>query len=284
MKHRKILAAAAAMMLAVCGCGQTGEVNVEALLEKAEQTMEQVESISAEMQMDMTMGMAGGESVESITKTTIQTQQEPLRMQMDMTVLIDGEEEVSQMQMYALEEAGMLKTYMYSGDTWYTETMDMDALAQYNAEENMDLYLDCISKAKAEGTETVSGTKTTKISGVITGEDIEEAMEVSGIAESALSLGVSTDMLADMYAELGELPLCLWIDDDGYVWKYELDMTAIMQQIMDFSMAAMGMAETDTGIQIEKAMVRMECLSFNDVAEIEIPAEALDGHTHIAAE
>ena len=104
---------------------------------------------------------------------------------------------------------------------------------------------------------------------------MEDALEASGMTTSAESMGITEEMMQEMYADLGDLPISLWIDGEGYVRKYEMDMTEMMQKIMDESMKAMGMAEEDIAIDIEKTSVVMVCSDFNDVEEIEIPADAL---------
>lgn len=272
MKLRKILAAAAAMTLALTGCGGSGtDTAAEALLQQAKETMASVNSMASEMIMEMDMGMEG-EVLETTTVATILTQQEPLRMQMEMAMQMDDGTEMEEMQMFAMEEDGKLKTYLYSADTWYEETLEMGELDQYNAEENMDLYLDNIENFKADGGEKIDGVETTKISGVITGEAMEEALAASGMENSAASMGMTEEQLKAMYGELGDLPISLWIDGEGYVRKYEMDMTEMMQKIMDSSMEAMGMTEADIAIDIAKTSITMVCGQFDQVGEIEIPA------------
>ena len=276
MKFRKILAVAAAVTVFATGCGGSNmdTAEIEALLSQAKATMAEVKSMEADMTMEMDMAMAG-EVLETTTVAHILTRQEPLKMKMEMSMQMDDGTSMEEMLMYAVEEDGKLKTYMYSADMWYAETLELGELDQYNAEENMDLYLDNIMDYKAEGEETIDGTKTTKITGVITGDAMEEALDASGMASSAESMGVTEEMMREMYAELADLPISLWIDAEGYVWKYEMDMTEMMQKIMDESMKAMGMAEEDIAIDIEKTSVMMVCSDFNEVEEIEIPADAL---------
>lgn len=271
MKLRKRLAAAAAMTLALTGCGGSGADTAEALLQQAKETMASVNSMASEMTMEMDMGMEG-EVLETTTVATILTQQEPLRMQMKMAMQMDDGTEMEEMQVFALEEDGKLKTYLYSADTWYEETLEMGELDQYNAEENMDLYLDNIENFKADGGEKIDGVETAKISGVITGEAMEEALAASGMESSAASMGVTEEQLKAMYGDLGDLPISLWIDEAGYVRKYEMDMTEMMQKIMDSSMEAMGMTEADIAIDIAKTSITMVCGQFDQVGEIEIPA------------
>ena len=276
MKWKKMLAAAAAMTLFVSGCGGStmDTAEIEALLSQAKTTMATVESMAAEMTMEMDMDM-NGEPMETTTVASIRSQQNPLRMAMDMSMVMSDGTEIDQMQMYALEEGGHLKTYMSTADLWYAETMEMGELSQYNAEENLDLYLDNITETTAGRAEEIDGTKTTKISGVITGDAMEEAIAGSGLTASAQSLGISEEMMAAMYEELDDLPISLWIDGEGYVRKYEMDMTEMMQKIMAESMKAMGASEEDLPVKIEKTVISMVCSEFNAIEEIEIPEEAL---------
>lgn len=276
MKWKKMLAAAAAMTLFVSGCGGStmDTAEMEALLSQAKTTMAAVESMAAEMTMEMDMDM-NGEPMETTTVASIRSQQNPLRMAMDMSMVMSDGTKIDQMQMYALEEDGHLKTYMSTADLWYAETMEMGELSQYNAEENLDLYLDNITEITAGREEEIDGTKTTKISGVITGDAMEEAIAGSGLTASAQSLGISEEMMAAMYEELDDLPISLWIDGEGYVRKYEMDMTEMMQKIMAESMKAMGASEEDLPVKIEKTVISMVCSEFNAIEEIEIPEEAL---------
>ena len=104
---------------------------------------------------------------------------------------------------------------------------------------------------------------------------MEEAIDGSGLTASAQSLGISEEMMAAMYEELDDLPISLWIDGEGYVRKYEMDMTEMMQKIMAESMKAMGASEEDLPVKIEKTVISMVCSEFNAIEEIEIPEEAL---------
>ena len=85
-------------------------------------------------------------------------------MKMEMSMQMDDGTAMEEMLMYAVEEDGKLKTYMYSADMWYAETLELGELNQYNAEENMDLYLEHITDLKSMAQEEVNGIQTTKIS------------------------------------------------------------------------------------------------------------------------
>ena len=289
MKCRKILAAAAALTLFATGCGGSNvdTAEVEKLLSQAQETMATVESMAAEMTMEMDMGM-NGETIETTTLARIRSQQEPLKMAMEMSMVMSDGTEIDQMQMYAVEEGGHLHTYMAMEDMWYAETMELDAMNQYNADENMDLYLNNITDITSAKQEKVNDIQTTKISGIITGDAMEKALADSGMTASAQSMGITEEMMEDIYKELADLPISLWIDAEGYVRKYEMDMTEMMQKLMDTSMEAVGSAETENSItiDIEKTAITMVCGDFNAVEDIEIPEAALglSAGEHIHAE
>lgn len=278
MKLSKMFAAAiaAVMTISAAGCGSTPVMEtaeVEELLTLSQETMASVESMAAEMTMEMDMSM-GDETMETTTVANILTKQNPLLMQMDMSVVMEDGSEAQQMVMYAEEVDGKLQTYVSSADTWYGQTMELGELGQYDAEANMELYLNNIESFTATAEEEINGTKTTKIEGIITGEAMEKAITESGMADSAASMGVTEAQLQEMYADLGDLPITLWIDGEGYVLKYEMDMTEMMQKIMQKAMEAVGGAETELSVKIEKTSISMVCSDFNNVGEIIIPDEA----------
>lgn len=275
--NKKFLAVAAAMAMAftAAGCGGNGgnaggsdSTDVEALLTKAQETMDSVESMA--MDMDMEIGMAmGEESIDMVTSAKILAVNEPLKMKMDMSVDM-GEMGSQSMQMYAEEKDGQFLTYTNADGAWYAQSVTADSLAQYNAEGNMDLYLKNISNFSKTGEEDINGVTASKIEGVLTGDAMKEAIEESGVLSSVENMGLSAEDIEAIYSS--DLPLAMWIDADGYVVKYEMDMTAMMQTVMDQAMANAGEAAGDVKIEISKTTISMTCKDFNAV-EVEIPAE-----------
>lgn len=278
--NKRFLAVAAALTMAFtavgCGGGNGGgggsdTSEVEALLTKAQETMDGVDSMATEMSMEISMAM-GEESMDMVTKANILTTADPMKMQMDMTMEVGGDaSQTQEMQMFAEEKDGQFVTYMNVAGAWYAQNVSADDLSQYNAEGNMDLYLNNISNFSKTGEESINGTTASKIEGVITGDAMKEAVEDSGVLSSVESMGLSAEDIEAIYSN--DLPLTMWIDADGYVVKYELDMTAMMQGIMDQAMASAGLTEEDGAITISKTFVSMTCKDFNAV-EVTIPAEA----------
>ena len=276
---KKFLAVAAAMTMAfaAAGCGGgdnsgnaggSDSADEEALLTKAQERLRYNKAFFLR-NMEISMAM-GEESIDMITNAKVLTVNEPLKMQMDMSMDM-GEMGSQDMQMFAEEKDGQFVTYINMDGAWYAQSATAESLAQYDADANMDLYLKNISGFSKTGEEDVNGKTASKIEGVLTGDAMKEAIQDSGALSSVENMGLSTEDMEALYSS--DLPLTMWIDADGYVVKYEMDMTAMMQAVMDQAMASAGAEAGDAKIEISKTAVSMICKDFNAV-EVEIPAEA----------
>lgn len=276
MKLRKrvfagILAGAMALMMAGCG-GTTADTSadggVEALLQKADETMAGVTSMSSHM--DMVMDMTLDEEVYSTsTSATIEGFYDPVKMKMDMSMSINGEE-LQSYAMYVAQDGDTVTSYMNMAGAWYAQPVDISSLSQYNAQENMSIYLENLETFSEAGTEEINGQSATIIEGVLTGDSMKEAIASSGIDSMSTELGMTEEEMDSLFASMGDMPVKLWITEDGYVVKYELDMTAVMAGLMG-SMSA----EESGGMEFTKTLITMTCDNFNAVEDFEIPAEAL---------
>lgn len=269
MKFRKrFLAAAMTMAMAVgmAGCGgDAAGVDVETLLKTANETMASVKSYSADMTMVFDMAMGEEKAATEVT-ASMETMTDPLKLKMDMSTKMNGEE-LQALQMYALQDGETATSYINVGGQWVQQPVSPDDLAQYNAEQNMDLYLNNLSNFSATGTETINDKETTVVEGVLTGDAMKEAMATSGLDSATASMGMSAEEVASMIE--GDMPVKLWITEDGYVMQYDLDMTQIMQSMMT------AMAEgQDAGLTINAASIKMTCNNYNAIEDIELPAEA----------
>ncbi|MBR4015458.1 MAG: hypothetical protein IKI88_04545, partial [Anaerotignum sp.] len=125
--------------------------------------------------------------------------------------------------------------------------------------------------------DTLNGKSTTKVRGVISGEAMKEAIADSGIGSLAASFGVAEEDMEAVYGDMKDLPVTLWIDEEGYVLKYELDMKDMMQKMMDYTMSALTeQMDQEIKLDVTKTMIIVTCDNFNEVKEIVIPEEALN--------
>lgn len=278
MKQSKRLAAGMLsgvlmVTLAACGGGTTKDATAD--IQAATEKMNALESMDATMVMEMDMSVMG-QTVETDTLMTMSCFNDPLKLKADMSMDMGSYGSIS-MSIYAAMDGDNYNMYLYDGSNWTTDTVDMSALQQYDATESMNLYLESGSQYALVGTEEINGSTANKYSGVVKGEALEEVMAASGATTSLeSSLGSSMD-LSDLYSDLGDLDITVWVDQQsGYPVRYYMDMTKMMQSIMEKAMAsAAGGADVSGMMTVDRVVMTMDCTNFDNVADFSIPEEAL---------
>lgn len=258
-----------ALSVTACG-GTTNKGNSAEKIQAALEKINAIQSMDATMFMEMDMS-AMGQSVETDTTMNMSCFNDPMKLKADMTVSM-GELGAVSMSIYAQQDGEQCSTYLYDGTSWTVQTMEIDDLQQYDAQQSMDLYLESGVDYAYEGTEEINGMTTDKYSGVIRGDAMEEVMKASGATSNLeSSLGSSVD-LSDLYSDMEDMPITVWIDQEtGYPVRYYMDMTDVMQAMMTKMFSSMGAGS----ITIGKMQITMDCFNFDNVADFEIPAEAL---------
>ena len=283
---RSVLAAGLvlSLSLALAACGGTaggGQDDAETVLAKAQAAFEQVESMHYTLDMDMGF-TADGESIAVDTSAEADYIVYPTQMDMDLNMkMMDMFDMTIKMYLIQEEDGYAIYTGMDDGEgniTWSRDTIDdLDNLSQYDASYSMDLYLDNSTNFVENGTEEVAGVTATRYDGVITQESLDEVMEASGVLDEFESFGV--EGLDEMLREMGDLPVSIWIDrDSGLPVKYDMDMTAMMQNMMDKLMAQDGSA-AEAAMTVDKCHMTMVCSDYNAIDAIHVPQEALDAPT-----
>lgn len=271
---KRTTAIALGILLAVSmtACGGTEETagDIPTALEK----INAVKSLDATMVMEMDMSIMD-QTMETETTMNMSCFNDPMKLKADMTMDM-GQLGSMNMSMYAAMDGDNYTVYLYDGTAWTAQAVDVSALQQYDAQESMNLYLESADDYTQDGTEEINGSTANKFTGVIRGDALEEVLAASG-ATSSLESSVGDLDLADLYSDLGDLPVTVWVDQEsGYPVRYAMDMTEMMQGIMEKAMAASG-SETDTSgmVTMDKVTMVMDCFNFDNVADFEIPAEAL---------
>ena len=266
------LCAALALSMSACGGGTVGKEDATEKIRAATALVNEVESMEATMVMEMDMSVMG-QSLETDTTMEMTCFNDPVKMKADMTMSMGALGAVS-MSIFAEAEGDTYNLYLYDGNTWIKETATVNMLEQYNAQQSMNLYLDSGMEYVSAGTETINGAPADKYSGVIRGEAMEEVLKASGATTNLeSSLGGMVDV-SSLYSDLGDMPITVWIDQaTGYPVRYFMDMTSVMQSMM--SKALSGIEGGDT-LNISKVEVTMDGINYNNAADFEIPAEALE--------
>ena len=282
----KILAGvvAAAMLFAFAGCSDNNSENndkksVEDIMKTAQENMNNAQSLSYDMTMDMSMSISD-QSVDITMTGTAQQIVDPMKLKMDMTMDM-GELGSVDTQTYMAQEND--KYYVYSGMddgtgsvAWIKqEVPDAEELMQYNVSESYDLYFTSSGEFKEAGTETIEGKEATRYDGKISQEDMAEVIKASGTLDQFTALGVSEEDLNAMVNELGDMPISIWItNDDTFPVKYEMDMTEVMKNLMGSVLSGVEGSD-ELGFDISKVFLSMTVTGYNNVEDFEIPQEAL---------
>ena len=265
------LGTAMAVSLAACGGGTASKEDATEKIRAASEKVNAVESMEATMVMEMDMS-AMGQKVETDTTMDMVCFNDPMKMKADMTMDMGALGSVS-MSIFAKAEGDTYEMYLYDGNTWTSETATINMLEQYDAQESVNLYLESGAEYISVGTEEINGMTTDKYTGVIRGEAMEKVLKASGAtANLESSLGGMVDV-ADLYSDLGDMPITVWIDQEsGYPVRYFMDMTDVMQSMMGKALSGI---EGGDMLTIDKVEVTMDCANYNNAADFEIPAEAL---------
>ena len=272
-----LLALTLTLSLAACagGGGAPAAQTPDEVIAAAQKKMEAVKSMDAAMTMEMGMSM-DGESLEMAVAMNMSIVTDPMQMKIEMNLDM-GELGSQQMNMYMTGEEDSYVLYLGDGTNWYAQPVSADDIGQYDAQGSMDLYLGSTSDFQSAGTEQLPGGEADKFTGVIKGDSLAAVMEQSGALDSLSSVVGDTSALSDLYKDLGDLPVSVWVDKaTGYPTRYEMDMTDFMVQVMNKAMLAAGATEADLEtLKVEKMALVMDCTNFDNATPFTIPPEAL---------
>lgn len=291
-KTKRALAALSALTLTLsltaCGGGgqqSTGDSGTDAMtpaerVAAAEEKMSALTSLSIDMTQDIGMSFAMADQSQELnmsTKMQMDVIQEPLKakgaMQIDMGEELGGVQDV---ELYIMSEDDTANVYMQMGGQWIKQSVTEAELGQYDAADSLELYLDSAADFAEVGTEQVGGADATKFTGVIKGDKLYDVIEESGVLGSLGQTGtdVSEDAIKSMLSELGDLPMSVWINADGYPVQYEMDMSQMIDSILQKALEMEGAADQGMTMTVSKAAMSLTCSNFNAVEDFELPAEA----------
>lgn len=290
-KTKRALAALSALTLGLsltaCGGGQqsTGDSGTDAMtpaerVAAAEEKMNALTSLSIDMTQDIGMSFTVADQSQELDMTTkmqMDVIQKPLKakgtMQIDMGEALGGTQDL---ELYVLTEDDATDLYMQMNGQWIKQSVAQADLGQYDVAQSLELYLDSAADFAEAGTEQIGGADATKFTGVIKGDKLYDVIEESGVLSSLGQTGtdVSEDELKAMLSELGDLPMSVWINADGYPVQYEMDMSQMIDSILQKALEMQGAADQGMTMTVSKAAMSLTCSNFDAVEDFELPAEA----------
>lgn len=269
-------ALALAMMFTLAACGkEEGGADAASVMVAAQQELTKVSSMRYTYAMEMAIS-AEGQSVEMKVDGTADITMNPFAAKMTMNMDMLGMA-LKDVQIYMVSEGGQMVAYTGMDMTgagqnqWYKSLADDSGMnaEQYDAVEAFELYMKNGSNFKAVGTDTVQGASATRYEGVITSDMLEDTLEESGSLDNITSL-LGEDY-GDVLASLSGIPITIWINDAGLPVKYVFDMTSMMTELLQNSADS-----EDADMSVDKFVMSMEVLGYNDIEPITVPQEVLD--------
>lgn len=267
MKKLLSLAFALALLsgLAACGSGSADPSDVTASLAKAQEVAAGLTSAKTEMDMDMSYTItADGQNLD--VSTTMSMSTEVIMEPMTAYALVSMDVMGVQMDVYSYvkqEGEGYIAYASLDGTNWTPQELTEDQLAQYNAAQSVEFYIRAAQGFKYSGEEELDGVKLHRYDGELTGDMLNEAVELSGMDTMLSSYGVNGDTVFE-----GSMPMSIWLDAETFApVRYELDMSQVIAGYMQ------GMFEAE-GASMENAsiLVSIRLSELNAIESIETPA------------
>ena len=261
------------LVLGLCACG--GPRTPAEVMKKAGENLAKAKSMTFDMTLEMSMS-AGSEAVDMTISMDGETTTEPVVVHADMTIDL-GALGAMEMELYAEQNDTTVTSYISAMGVWMKEEEALDeATAALDAKGDMGSSLALASGLEEIGTETVDGVEATRYDGVITKENLQEVLKNTGVLDDlgdAMDLKKRLEDAAENTAELGDIPISIWIDKKAMLpVQYEMDMTEMMQKLI----ARTGEGTESLGglLTINKVRVSMTVSDLDSVGEIVIPDEA----------
>lgn len=283
MKRIGALLCVGALVFGLAACNKPAAGgNAADILAAASQKVSDAKSMEATMTMDMSMSMtAAGQTQDVDMSSTMEMVMfnDPMKLKIDGTVSTMGME--MPLNMYGIEKDGEFTLYSNQTGTWTAQTLEAAALAQYDPQANLNLYLSNGESFKAGAEEDINGVKAIKYTGVIKGDSLEEAMRASGAManlDQFAAMGMELDFDA-LLSDMGDMAISVWVDADGFPVRYEMDMagmmnalyTKLMEQLADQA----GGVDIGYEMTVSKMLVTMDCKNYDNATDFEIPEEVM---------
>ena len=165
--------------------------------------------------------------------------------------------------------------YLYDNDKWLKESVTVEDLR--NEVSKCDVIESGIMLMKSAydiqklGSEEINGEKADVYEGLIPNVMIADVLDITGAAYK-----FKTDWDSSYYENSGDLPVTLWVNSENIIIGYELDITNVMQNIVDRFYAENDLSDTYEDIKFESFKAKGTVSEYNNEIDRAIPEEALN--------
>ncbi len=263
---------AALMVFNLTGCR---ELTAEEMIAKSNESINAASSMDLKMEIDINMRVNGADQpMDTVIEASLFM--DPLKIK---AITKMGGQTLPET--YTEMEGDKIIVYAGMGGQWAKQEMSLEefnAESSSNFQQEAQLYLESIQSFEAaEEPETLNGVETVKITGRITGDDIEKVVKASGSLEGMDDMAGGEDafdsLMNDIYKSMEDIPVTVWLNQKTYTLvRIEMDMTECIASMYTTLFANMGI--TEDMIKVNSAVFKMDISNLNSAAEFEIPEAA----------
>ena len=279
MKKLIAVLLSAALLLSLCACAATnpltGKKSIKGLsateaVNLANENMTKVKSYREEGNMKVGVSVSGFTlQIKLLQSLEYSSDPDAMHMKLTMDMGMLGSQE---MEMYTVPENGKAVCYSYTDGSWVK--FEDDAL---DSTEMMNIDASQATEYREIGKEEINGEKCVHYQGIVDSSKLGELLGESGVGSLFASMGIDLSdaeaggELADLF---GDLYLDIWISEkQSLPVRYQLDMSAMMQGLMDMMNSAA--SETELNADITDCIFELKFFDIDQVDTSTVPAEVL---------
>lgn len=265
-----LCALVALCLLCLSACGRSGDRGLAGAQEK----LSGVGSLSCSVETDMGLSLAG-ESFNIKSSCRIDYTSEPEAVRLQVSTGTDGSSAGGySYTAWAASSGGVCSAYINLSGGWLRQDLPgTDALSRYDIRLVSERWLRGAVNVTDAGEEELDGQQARRYDCSVSAKAVENIMTASGAYEALSVLDLSDAAARDILSGLGEIPMSVWVGEQGLPLRYELDLTGVMGALMDSVAEALG--EDYPAMTVGSLTVSLSLSDFDAVEAIEIPAEAL---------
>ena len=257
----------------------TVEIGPEATLRAAFEKLDGVKSMHADMVENVSFEIAMPDlnytqSMDFQMSVAMDLEYDPARthseitlngMGMSQSALVYGE----------VTDGGMVSYSSTDGGKTWTATGPIEVAAeQVSFADSMEIALKNIKNLEKTGAELVDGVNVTVYTGTLSGAYMNDMIGFfsSDTADMFSALGIDTEWIKDA----DDMHIAFYLDDDGNLMRYTLEMTDLMQTVLNRMLKAKlsDSGELNVEYNVKKTIIDCRLSQVNAVPPIVIPAEA----------
>lgn len=221
-------------------------------------------------------GYYGDDEISVNAVRDISLRDEPFFADVNESVSFDSKDEslTQDTRMILDSEDGTDMGYLYRDGQWVKEKLDVEDLrteiSKCDALESGLMLMKASTNIQELGSSEINGEEVTVYEGIIPEIMIPDVLDITGAA-----FRFKTDWDQSYYENIGDLHVTMFVNSDDIVIGYELDITDIMQNIVDVFYEENDIGDSYEDIRFESFKAKGIVNTYDMEIDDTIPQEAL---------